>query len=159
MEVSEIFGSVRSYDALKGYGFIAADEGDVLLHVTALRAVGFDGIKAGARVRCLATKRPRGLQVFRVLSIDGLTIARRMRSGRSQAWQRARITRVTEWGAVWMTRGPRFPDIYAQADTMRRLGLAGCQAGDTVQIVKQLAMWTPDRRPKVTPLWGERAGC
>lgn len=43
LEVFEIAGSIKWFDASKGYGFIVPDNGhpDVLLHVTCLRAGGF----------------------------------------------------------------------------------------------------------------------
>ena len=42
-EVFEVSGSVKWFDPSKGYGFIVPDENlpDVLLHVTCLRAGGF----------------------------------------------------------------------------------------------------------------------
>ena len=64
-------GVVESYDAEKGYGFIVC-EGDekALVHVTALRASGIkNGLVAGDRISCELLRRPKGLQVFRVLEI------------------------------------------------------------------------------------------
>ena len=46
---------------------------DVLLHVTCLRAGGYQTAYEGARVHCQVLKRPRGLQAFRVLSMDEST--------------------------------------------------------------------------------------
>ncbi len=56
------------------YGFIVPDNGaaDVLLHVTVLRKDGFQTAREGARVVCEAIVRSKGLQVFRVLSMDEL---------------------------------------------------------------------------------------
>ncbi len=43
IEVFEVVGSIKWFDASKGYGFIVPDNGlaDILLHVTCLRAGGF----------------------------------------------------------------------------------------------------------------------
>lgn len=43
LEVFEVAGMIKWFDASKGYGFIVADNGlpDILLHVTCLRAGGF----------------------------------------------------------------------------------------------------------------------
>jgi CspA family cold shock protein len=43
LEVFEIAGAIKWFDVSKGYGFIVPDNGlaDVLLHVTCLRAGGF----------------------------------------------------------------------------------------------------------------------
>jgi cold shock CspA family protein len=69
VEVFEIAGSIKWFDVSKGYGFIVPDNGlaDVLLHVTCLRAGGYQTAYEGARVHCQVLKRPRGLQAFRVL--------------------------------------------------------------------------------------------
>ena len=75
VEVFEIAGSIKWFDVSKGYGFIVPDNGlaDVLLHVTCLRAGGYQTAYEGARVHCQVLKRPRGLQAFRVLSMDEST--------------------------------------------------------------------------------------
>ena len=68
-------GSIKWFDASKGYGFIVPDNGlaDVLLHVTCLRAGGYQTAYEGARVHCQVLKRPKGLQAFRILSMDEST--------------------------------------------------------------------------------------
>ena len=43
---------------------------DILLHVTCLRRDGFQTAYEGARVICEVLQRPKGLQAFRVLSMD-----------------------------------------------------------------------------------------
>ena len=60
LEVFEIAGSIKWFDASKGYGFIVPDNGlpDVLLHVTCLRAGGYQTAYEGARVHCQVLKRP-----------------------------------------------------------------------------------------------------
>ena len=75
-ELVELAGRVKWFDVGKGYGFIVPDNGppDVLLHVTALRRGGFTSALEGARVICEAGKRAKGLQVFRILSMDESTV-------------------------------------------------------------------------------------
>src|SRR5690606_41209915 len=75
LEVFEVAGSIKWFDASKGYGFIVPDNGlgDVLLHVTCLRAGGFQTAYEGARVHCQVMKRPKGMQAFRILSMDEST--------------------------------------------------------------------------------------
>lgn len=71
-EPVRVAGRVRWYDALKGYGFVTPDNGgaDILLHVTCLRAGGYQTTHEGARIDCLALHRPNGMQVFRILSME-----------------------------------------------------------------------------------------
>jgi CspA family cold shock protein len=73
--VVEITGVIKWFDVSKGYGFIVPDNGmaDVLLHVTCLRRDGFQTAYEGARVVCEAVPRPKGLQAFRILSMDEST--------------------------------------------------------------------------------------
>jgi CspA family cold shock protein len=75
LEVFEIAGTIKWFDVSKGYGFIVPDNGlaDILLHVTCLRAGGYQTAYEGARVHCQVLNRPRGLQAFRVLSMDEST--------------------------------------------------------------------------------------
>src|SRR5689334_7338481 len=73
--VIEISGVIKWFDVSKGYGFIVPDNGlpDVLLHVTCLRRDGFQVAYEGARVVVEASHRARGLQAFRILSMDEST--------------------------------------------------------------------------------------
>ncbi len=72
--VIEIAGVIKWFDVSKGFGFIVPDNGmaDVLLHVTCLRRDGYQTAYEGARIVVEALQRPKGLQAFRVLSIDEL---------------------------------------------------------------------------------------
>ena len=73
--VIELSGVIKWFDVSKGYGFIIPDNGmaDVLLHVTCLRRDGYQVAYEGARVLVEALQRPRGLQAFRILSMDEST--------------------------------------------------------------------------------------
>ena len=73
--VIELTGVIKWFDVSKGYGFIVPDNGmpDILLHVTCLRRDGFQVAYEGARVVVEVLQRPRGLQAFRVLSMDEST--------------------------------------------------------------------------------------
>src|ERR1700745_2126764 len=68
--VIELSGVIKRFDVSKGYGFIVPD---ILLHVTCLRRDGFQVAYEGARVVVEVLQRPRGLQAFRVLSMDEST--------------------------------------------------------------------------------------
>src|SRR5712672_4793767 len=73
--VIEVTGVIKSFDVSKGFGFIVPDNGmpDVLLHVTCLRRDGFQTAYEGARVVCEVLQRPKGMQAFRIISMDEST--------------------------------------------------------------------------------------
>src|ERR671930_2753057 len=73
--VIELSGVIKWFDVSKGFGFIVPDNGlpDVLLHVTCLRRDGFQTAYEGARIVCEALQRPKGMQAFRILSMDEST--------------------------------------------------------------------------------------
>src|SRR3546814_7324386 len=55
MGVEAVSGSVKWFDTARGYGFLAADDGngDVLVHFSVLRDVGRRSLPEGARVECM----------------------------------------------------------------------------------------------------------
>src|SRR5205807_10263109 len=73
--VIELTGVIKWFDVSKGSGFIVRDNGlpDILLHVTCLRRDGFNTAYEGARIICEVLQRPKGLQAFRILSMDETT--------------------------------------------------------------------------------------
>ena len=65
-------GSVKWFDATRGFGFIVGDngEGDILLHFSVLRDHNRRTLPEGTRVACEVVTRDRGLQAHRVISFD-----------------------------------------------------------------------------------------
>ena len=66
-------GTVKWFDATRGFGFLVADDpqaGDILIHFSILRAHGRRSLPEGARIECLAVARDRGMQATEVLTID-----------------------------------------------------------------------------------------
>lgn len=70
-EVS-VSGTVKWFDAVRGYGFIVPDDGsgDVLIHFSVLREIGRRCLPEGATVTCAAVARERGRQARRILQLD-----------------------------------------------------------------------------------------
>lgn len=144
-QVFEIAGSIKWYDASKGYGFIApdSDRPDVLLHVTCLRAGGFQMAYEGARVYCEVLQRPRGLQAFRILSMDESTAIHpsqlpprtHVQVTAESDWVRATVTwynRVLGYG--FLSRGEGTEDMFVHADTVRRFGFTELRKGQAVEV-------------------------
>ena len=145
VEVVEIAGAIKWFDASKGYGFIVPDNGmtDVLLHVTCLRAGGFQTAYEGARVHAQALKRPKGMQAFRIISMDESTAIHPSQLPQrthvvvvpESGWERA----IVKWfnrvrGFGFLTRGEGTPDIFVHMETLRRFGFTELRPGQMVQV-------------------------
>ena len=146
VELFEVAGAIKWFDVSKGYGFIVPDSGagDVLLHVTTLRRSGFQTAHEGARVVCEAQKGLKGLQVFRVLSMDESTAIHPSQSSAGRT--HVQVTPVggyeiaiVKWfnrvkGFGFLTRGEGTEDIFLHMETVRRFGLAELKPGDSVLV-------------------------
>lgn len=66
-------GTVKWFDATRGFGFMVADQpgyGDVLIHFSVLQPLGRRSVPEGARIECVAVRRDRGFQAREVIDID-----------------------------------------------------------------------------------------
>lgn len=143
----EISGAIKWFDVAKGYGFILPDDsvsGDVLLHVTCLRRDGFHTALEGARVVCLVKRGERGMQAFRVISMDSSTAVHPA----EMQEQRTHVTVTAEsgleralvkWfnrtkGFGFLTRGEGTEDIFIHMETLRRYGLTELRPGQVVLV-------------------------
>ncbi|HWT11214.1 MAG TPA: cold shock domain-containing protein [Allosphingosinicella sp.] len=65
-------GTVKWFDATRGFGFIVSDgaKGDILIHFSVLKEHDRRSLPEGAIVECLVVEQERGLQARKVLSID-----------------------------------------------------------------------------------------
>jgi cold shock protein len=61
-------GTVKWFNADKGFGFIAPDDGtaDVFVHHSAIQTDGYRSLEENQRVQYTATRSPRGLQAEQV---------------------------------------------------------------------------------------------
>jgi CspA family cold shock protein len=144
--VIELTGVIKWFDVSKGYGFILPDNGlpDILLHVTCLRRDGFHAAYEGARVVVEVLQRPRGLQAFRILSMDESTAIHpaQMPPPRTHVtvtatggFERAQVkwfNRLRGFG--FLTRGEGTPDIFVHMEILRRFGIAELRPGQFVLV-------------------------
>lgn len=145
-DLTEMSGSIKWFDVGKGYGFIVPDDGgaDVLLHVTCLRRDGYQSAYEGARVVCEVVTGPKGLQAFRILSMDESVAAHPSQLPPSRAHVQvtpegpAERVRV-KWfnrskGYGFLTRGEGTPDIFIHMETLRRFGITELRPNQIVRV-------------------------
>jgi CspA family cold shock protein len=72
-----IWGQVKWYDAVKGYGFVVPDGGgpDVMVHASCVRAFGKMALVEGARVQILTSHGQRGLNANELLAVEEPEVA------------------------------------------------------------------------------------
>lgn len=65
-----IHGTVKWFNAAKGYGFIGRDDGDdVFVHFSAIQAEGYRRLEKGQQVEFSLEQGPKGLQAASVVPV------------------------------------------------------------------------------------------
>jgi CspA family cold shock protein len=134
VSIIELGGVIKSFDISEGYGIIVLDNGipDILLSVACLRRGGFEIAYEGARVVVEVLQCSRGLQAFRIFSMDKSTV---LPAQMVPPDTHVSITATRDFGRAqvkWFSRprgfgffasGGNVPDVFVHIETLRRFGL------------------------------------
>lgn len=142
----QVTGTVKWFDATRGFGFIVSDEadGDILIHFSVLKEHDRRSLPEGAVIECVIVEQERGLQARRVLAIDlsSAVLPELVRSNGRSADRIDPASLLDEAGAFepvsvkWFNRlrGYGFlvregddQDIFVHMETVRRGGLCDLQ--------------------------------
>ena len=147
-----VHGTVKWFDAVRGYGFLVAGDGggDVLIHFTVVRDMGRRSLPEGATLTCSVVDRERGRQARQIISLDLTTaigpdpetaVARAAdrvdptvmlaAAGSFEAVEVKWFNRLKGYGFVVRPQGAE--DIFVHMETVRRAGFAELIPGQSLR--------------------------
>jgi CspA family cold shock protein len=165
--VIEVRGTVKWFDAVKGYGFVIPDDGvgDVLLHHSVLREYGHVTLPEGATIVCEAAQRPKGMQVIHILQLDlstaQLSHPPKMAAGRAPKGHASLVGKgdfvkaTVKWfnrvrGYGFVSRGEGTQDIFIHMEVLRHAGVLEIEPGQVLHV----KIADTDKGPQVAEIAG-----
>lgn len=141
----KVFGSVKWFDPVKGFGFVVADGGgpDILLHANVLRNFGQSSVADGARIEIDVQDTARGVQAVEVFQIEppAGSDAAMLADFEEIDPEVMRNAPLEPSRVKWFDKAKGFgfanvfgrnEDVFIHIEVLRRSGLADLQPGEAV---------------------------
>lgn len=136
---------VKWFDAAKGFGFVAAQDGpregmgDAFLHIAVLNRAGLHEIGDGAEILCRVVPGPKGPQVAAILEVlsAGEPAAERTPRRDVASGPEEEVTGTVKWfkpdqGFGFVTADDGAKDVFVHKSVLRRSNLSGLESGQRV---------------------------
>ena len=145
-EGARVSGTVKWFDASKGFGFVVADTGgpDILLHANVLRNFGQSSVADSAGIEVIVQETARGVQAVEVLRIDPPAGEEAPVAGQGDIGEPVDMSLPLEPARVkWFDKAKGFgfanvfghsEDVFLHIEVLRRSGLADLQPGEAVSL-------------------------
>ena len=145
-EGTRVSGTVKWFDASKGFGFVVADTGgpDILLHANVLRNFGQSSVADSAGIEIIVQETARGVQAVEVLRIDPPAGEVAPAVGQGDIGEPVDLSLPLEPARVkWFDKAKGFgfanvfghsEDVFLHIEVLRRSGLADLQPGEAVSL-------------------------
>lgn len=145
-EGARVSGTVKWFDASKGFGFVVAEEGgpDILLHANVLRNFGQSSVADSAGIEVVVQETSRGVQAVEVLRIDPPASDDGPAPTQGDIGEPVDMSLPLEPARVkWFDKAKGFgfanvfgrgEDVFLHIEVLRRSGLADLQPGEAVSL-------------------------
>jgi CspA family cold shock protein len=138
-------GRVKWYDAVRGYGFIVADnwEQDILAHANCVRASGRSTLPEGATITVEAQRFERGWQAVAILKVDSASATDLNERPTDYVHDAPRDTPFVPARVKWFDRAKGFGfvnafgsarDVFVHMEVLRRSGMPDLQPAEAVAV-------------------------
>ncbi|CAO3459274.1 Cold shock protein of CSP family _ dimer [Azospirillum argentinense] len=140
-EAAPLRASVTWFDPVKGFGFVAPQDGttDAFLHISVLNRAGLHEIGEGAELLCRVVPGAKGPQVADILDVLSTGTTAESRNARHDAASGAEeeLTGTVKWfkpeqGFGFVIADDGAKDVFVHKSVLRRCNLTGLESGQRV---------------------------